>query len=126
MRRCTMKKLFMVMVCMVLFLGMFQLPAVFGGEAFTFNLADVERLKATSECPNCNLRGANLSGTNLNKANLSGANLIMANLNKANLSGANLSGAYLGSANLDDAILSGTIWTDGIKCKEGSVGSCKK
>jgi hypothetical protein len=121
MRRCTMKKLFMVMVCMVLFLGMFQLPAAFGGEAFTFNLADVERLKATSECPNCNLRGANLSGANLKKASLVGANL-----SEANLSGANLSGAYLGSANLDDAILSGTIWTDEIKCKEGSVGSCKK
>lgn len=86
-----------LMFCMAWFLGMFLLP----GGAAAFNPADVERLKATSECPNCDLSGANLSE-------------------------ANLSGAYLGEANLDDAILSGTSWTDGTRCKEGSVGSCKK
>lgn len=49
-------------------------------------------------------------------ANLSNAILWMADLSSANLYGASLYGANL----------SGAAWTDGIKCQEGSIGTCNK
>ena len=127
----------LVIVRMILVLGLFLLP----GRAAAVSPADMERLKATSECPNCNLNGANLGGANLDNANLSGAYLGGANLSKANLSAADLvdadltgaklnkaylGGAKLGGAILDDALLSGAIWIDGTKCREGSVKSCTR
>jgi len=56
---------------------------------------------------NVNLTDANLMGANLKNVNLIGASLIDANLKNANLSGANLMDAYLRSANLIDANLRG-------------------
>ena len=95
------------MVYMVMSLGMFMIPY----EATAFNSMDVQKLKTTNQCPNCDLSGASLRETNL-----SGANLTM-----ANLSGANLSKSYMSGAKLN-----GATWTDGSKCQEGSVGQCIK
>jgi peptidoglycan-associated lipoprotein len=85
---------------------------------------------------NAALTGANLSSANLNNANLSnsdlvGANLASADLYGANLSNANVKRANLSGANLNGATLSGAIfdhaiWIDGDKCREGSIGMCKK
>ena len=88
---------------MILVLGLLLLPV----QSAAFNPADIERLKTTNECPNCNLTGANLSGASLDHSNLSGAYLGGANLSKANLTGVILRGAYLGGANLSGAYLAG-------------------
>jgi uncharacterized protein YjbI with pentapeptide repeats len=122
------------------------------GSAHAFDQADLNRLRTTGSCVSCdlsqayligaNLIGANLSQANLSEAYLTGANLrrtylYRANLRDANLSGgANLSEAYMGGAylyrtnltgaNLSGANLSGATWTDGSKCKEGSIGQCLK
>ncbi|HEY9673800.1 MAG TPA: pentapeptide repeat-containing protein [Waterburya sp.] len=104
-------------------------------KASSFDTSNLERLRQTNSCQNCNLKGvnlagaalkgANLEGANLQGANLQGANLENANLKKANLKGvsqptilasanmknadlfeANLSGAVLFQANLEGANLS--------------------
>lgn len=67
-------------------------------------------VKTASNCPECNLAGADLSRANLVEANLagadlSGANLHGANLRRANLAGANLAGADLTLANMPGANL---------------------
>lgn len=55
-----------------------------------------------------NLRGVNLSFTDLRNADFSGAELTWSNLNRADLSGANLSGVNLTLAALMEANLTGT------------------
>jgi uncharacterized protein YjbI with pentapeptide repeats len=112
-----------------------------------FSNANLQRANLTNaslrgaNMTNANLSGANLSkaslrGSDLSNANMTGARLIDAWLNDTNLSDANLTNANLSHANLAGAILSNTklngarldeaIWIDGTKCKEGSVGGCKK
>ena len=59
------------------------------------NPEDLEKLKETNECPECDLSGANLKFANLEWANLKEANLEGANLRHANLRGGNLLGANL-------------------------------
>ena len=133
------------MVCMALFFGMF----IIQGKTAAFDPNDLQRLLATKSCPNCDLSNADLSGANLTFAYMAGANLSGANLARAyiswgnlsnadlgganltvaflgntNLAGANLSGANLTRANLAGVNLSGATWTDGSKCREGSVGEC--
>lgn len=77
------------------------------------------------------LMGADLKNAKLQKANLKGANLILvdlsgADLSNANLAGANLKGANLTGANIEGADFSGATWPDWGKCKQGSIGECKK
>ncbi len=116
-----------------------------------FKQSDVDKISNTKECQWCDLRGANLSGSDLSDASLSGANLSEARLKGANLTGANLSTAYLRNADLSGANLTGAFldkanlnganltganltgaklskatWTDGEKCDEGSTGECKQ
>jgi len=86
---------------MVLLIGMLCVSG-----AHAWNEAQLQLLKTTNSCPNCDLSGADLSYANLNNANLSGADL----------SGADLSGA----------ILSGATWTDGSLCRKASYGECYK
>ena len=88
------------------------------------NLSDADLPSA--RLSRANLSDANLSAANLRDAYLRDANLSNANLSRANLSGANLSYATISGANLSGADLSGALWTDGIKCAEGSTGACKK
>jgi len=95
---------------------------------------------------NANLSKANLAGDNLRNADLRHAQLLDANLSNADLSGADLANADLAGASLvhaklsgtdlseaklsgtdfSEADLSGAYWTDGKKCKEGSIGECKE
>jgi uncharacterized protein YjbI with pentapeptide repeats len=120
--------------------------SLFFGAAFAFNAADLQKLKATGSCVDCDLSGAvlihwNLSGADLSGVNLAGANLTDAYLVGANLSGANLSSAILTGASLAHADLSraklsaanllfvnlsGATWTDRSRCGSDSSGSCKK
>lgn len=116
------------------------------GTAYAFSEADLQKLKTTKSCAECDLSGALLihwvlPGADLSRANLAGANLseaflVGANLEGANLSNAILSGASLAHANLFRAKLpeanlyvvsfAGATWTDGSQCGRGSIGSCKK
>jgi hypothetical protein len=56
-------------------------------------------------CPNCDLRGVDLSGRRLADANLSGADLTGAKLRGTDLNGASLVGTILDEADLEDAKL---------------------
>src|SRR5687767_11918935 len=65
----------------------------------------------STDCPRCNLEGADLQRREMKGANLAGAvlgaaNLYLANLENANLRGADLEGANLSRANLRGADLS--------------------
>lgn len=112
---------------------------------YGFDEKQVQTLKKTNNCKKCDLSGAklnnldlsyadlssaNLSGADLTNAVLFGANLAKANLSGANLTGvnlfeANLSGADISKANLTKVYLDQATWTDGKRCKVGSVGGCK-
>ena len=118
----------------------------FAGTAFsdcknascTENKGKLARMK---QCVRCDLSFADLGGMDLNRANLEGANMSYANLKgadlgaanlkKTNLSYADLRGVNLRGANLSNAVLvaanlSGATWTDGLRCREGSMGACNK
>jgi uncharacterized protein YjbI with pentapeptide repeats len=112
---------------------------------YGFDEKQVQALKKANSCKKCDLSGAKLSNLDLSYADLSSANLSGADLSNtvlfgANLSKSNLSGANLTSANLFEANLSGAdlskanlsrtyvaqaTWTDGKRCKVGSIGECK-
>ncbi len=77
---------------------------------------NVEVLKKTKACPNCDLKGAmlnrmNLSGANLQGADLTGAKLFLTNLSGANLKNAHLQRAIFGGADLAGADLRGADLT---------------
>lgn len=86
---------------------------IFASSASAFDPDDLQKLKDTGECAECNLRYANLEGTALKRANLFGANLGGANLIDANLDGAYLEDANLLWANMQGAILCNTTMPDG-------------
>jgi uncharacterized protein YjbI with pentapeptide repeats len=112
---------------------------------YGFDEKQVQALKKTNSCARCDLSGAkltnldlsyaDLSSANLSGADLSNATLFGANLSKANLSGANLSsvnlfeanlsGADVSKANLSKTYLDQATWTNGKRCKVGSIGECK-
>ena len=62
--------------------------ALVANGAAAFEPADLQKLKDTGNCVECDLFKAILSGANLSRANLNGAYLFEANLNGANLMGA--------------------------------------
>lgn len=112
---------------------------------YGFDEKQVQALKKTNNCKKCDLSGAKLnnldmsyadvSSANLSGADLSNSTLFGANLSKTNLSGANLSGVNLFEANLSGADVSKAnfsktyfdqaTWTNGKRCKVGSIGECK-
>jgi uncharacterized protein YjbI with pentapeptide repeats len=112
---------------------------------YGFDEKQVQALKRTNACKKCDLSGAklnnldmsyvDLSSANLSGADLSNSTLFSGNLSKANLSGANLSGtnlfeadlsgADISKANLSKTYLDQATWTNGKRCKVGSVGECK-
>ncbi len=114
--------------------------------ASAFSQADLQKLKTTGNCVDCDLSGAllihwNLSGADRSRPDLAGANLTDAYLARANLSGVNLSNAILTGASLAHADLfraklpganllfvnfGGATWTDRSRCRSDSSGSCKK
>jgi uncharacterized protein YjbI with pentapeptide repeats len=97
------------------------------------NPENVERLKSTLQCPDCNLREAELGGLQLEKAQLQNADLSAANLYGTNLRDADLTGAILNDADLEMADLTGAVGatlgaakTDSRTiCPDGSAGPCK-
>jgi uncharacterized protein YjbI with pentapeptide repeats len=103
-------------VTMVLMIGLLSVSG-----SYAYNEADVQKLSTTNSCQRCDLTNAPLSHWGLDYANLRGANL-----SGASLSGANLCYSCLAGANLRGANLSGATWTDGSKCKDGSIGKCNK
>ena len=68
--------------------------------AFAFEEADLNQLKSSNRCPQCNLQGANLSWMDLQGANLQGANMLAASLEGAVLHGVNFAASNLRAANL--------------------------
>lgn len=82
---------------------------------YPFNGQDVQRLKTTNRCRNCDLAGADLRN-----GNFAGADLI-----GANLTGARLLDSSLNTARLNNARLSNAVWTDGRACSSDSLGTCK-
>lgn len=127
----TLSTAFLLCACFVL---------VFPAQARAFSEQDLDTIRLTNNCSQCNLSGANLSwsdfsganlqrtslsGANLHRTDLSGANLSRANLRNANLSRADLSGANLSDASLDGADLTWAIWTDGRMCIQDSIGECR-
>jgi uncharacterized protein YjbI with pentapeptide repeats len=122
----------MVMKNILVLTGMvFIVIALMISEGYTLSPADLQTLKNTNICVDCDLSGADLTGADLQTANLSGANLSGANLSGVNLSNAwlvdaNLSKAILSKTILDGATLDGAIWIDGKQCVDGSMGLCNK
>ncbi|MCP4574844.1 MAG: pentapeptide repeat-containing protein [Deltaproteobacteria bacterium] len=94
------------------------------GVSANYSQADLDQLKNTKQCPECNLIGADLHYWDLTEANLIGAILGWADLTQAVLSEAVLTWANLFRASLTGADLSNATWTDGSKCAPGSVGRC--
>lgn len=94
--------------------------------AEAFDSADLERLKETGSCEECDLRGADLvnadlTGANLRRAILTGADLKGANMTGANLQAANLINADLFSTTLTNAdlrrakLINADLWTSNVK-----------
>ncbi len=91
------------------------------GGAEAYDEIQLLRCKTSKGCSGYDLSRADLRGAYLIGADLNRADLREAYLRVTNLTGANLSQAHLNGANLSNA-----TWTDGSKCKDGSVGECKK
>ena len=83
--------------------------SMFANGASAFNPDDLQKLKDTNSCVQCNLQGANLQGVNLQDANLQDADLRGATLWDANLQDVDLSSAVLRDARLIGAIMNGVI-----------------
>ena len=98
---------------------------MFASSASAFDPDDLQKLKDTNECVECDLSSADLWGAYLMNANLKDADLWGADLSKADLSKANLKGADLSGANLRDAYLYYAIMNSVILCNttmpDGSV-----
>ncbi|HXD74984.1 MAG TPA: pentapeptide repeat-containing protein [Vicinamibacterales bacterium] len=98
-----------------------------------FDPDQVEQLKTTHKCVQCDLSDAQLNAFDLDNADLSGANLYRAQLYGAHLRGANLAGAILDEANLKlanlsgatDAALAGAVTDERTVCPDGSNGPCR-
>ena len=86
---------------------------MFANSASAFAPDDLQKLKDTGNCEECDLRDADLSGAYLSGANLRDAYLSGADLRDANLSGANLRDAKLNYARMKGAILCNTTMPDG-------------
>ena len=99
-----MKRIALIIAILITSVGMFL------GTASAFNEADLQKLKVTGNCVDCDLSGAvlthwNLSGADLSGTNLAGADLTDAYLAGANLSGTNLSNVILAGANMPESTL---------------------
>ena len=68
---------------------------MFASSASAFDPDDLQKLKDSNECAECNIEGAELLGANLDSADLRNADLYGANLRNANLSSATMKGAIL-------------------------------
>lgn len=106
------------------------------GSAGAYDPEQLEELLETKKCLDCDLSSADLSDEDLSEAdlflcNLSDANLSGADLTEAKLTGANLSEANMTEAQIIDAVFVGasmydTVWVDGEKCNDTSIGECSR
>lgn len=80
---------------------------------------------SNSDMRDCNLAFTNLQSAILKRTKLENARLDHANFNHANLQGANLKNASTHQTTFVNANLENAIWTNGIRCKKGSIGFCK-
>ena len=87
---------------------------MFANSASAFDPDDLQKLKDTNSCVECNLRGADLRD-----AKLKGADLKRADLRDADLEGANLRHADLEGALMKGAILCNTTMPDGSVINSG-------
>ncbi len=76
---------------------------MFASSASAFDPADLQKLKDTGSCMNCDLVGAYLEGADLRGANLRGANLTGANLLGANLNWAILCNTAMPNGSVIDS-----------------------
>ena len=76
--------------------------SMFANGASAFNPDDLQKLKNTNSCVQCNLQGANLQGVNLQDANLQDAVLRDAVLRDARLIGAIMNGVILCNTTMPD------------------------
>ena len=102
-------KRFLLGLCLFLVVGSFW-------ELDASDEGDLEKLKATKVCVNCDLSKVNLTGASLNQAALTETNLTEANLTGAKLTGAYLTGASLTGASLAGANLYGAKVRGAILC----------
>ena len=98
-----MKRVFSMSVLCLLLAGL-------SWEVGAFSEEDLKKLKATGNCVQCDLSGADLWGEDLSGADLTEAH---------HLYGANLTGADLTDANLIRAIFCGTTMQDGTMDNSG-------
>ena len=84
-------------------------------QADSFNENNLQKLKASNECQQCDLIGVNLAKENLERVNLTGSDLTGANLERANLTRADLSLVK----GLDAVTLCETIMPDGVVNNSG-------
>ena len=77
---------------------------IMGNDAAAFDAEDLQRLKDTNSCVNCDLSEAMLSHQSLQEADLTGANLYRADLSFADLQRANFYYADLTEANLEVSV----------------------
>ena len=99
-------------LCCTIFLWL-----LFAGVGWSFDKDDLEKLKTTKQCRQCDLTGADLykmplGGAVLVKAKLADAILTDAALYDADLTGADLTGAKLCNAKLFDAKLNNAVLVD--------------
>ena len=85
------------MACMIISLGTFLITS----GSVAFDAGDLQKLNTAKNCPQCDL----------SRADLRGVNLSISDMREAKLRGANLNGA---------------TWTDGSICLGGSFGECIK
>ncbi len=71
------------------------------------------------------INDSSLSGNDLSTGNFSSAIITNVDLSNTNLRNSYLRGAVLNNVKLEGADLSGSTWTDGRTCAEGSIGVCK-
>ena len=88
-------------------------------EVDAFSEEDLKKLKATGNCVQCDLSGADLWSEDLSGADLTQANLTKTSLKRVNLTDANLTGTNLTDANLIRAIFCGTTMQDGTMDNSG-------
>jgi uncharacterized protein YjbI with pentapeptide repeats len=81
------------------------------GLCYGFNPADLEKVKNTNRCEECDLTGADMAGSVMNDVRLANAKIAGAKMAGADLSSGDLSGADLSGADLSRADLSYTnLW----------------
>lgn len=77
-----------------------------------------------SNLQGANFENSNFTSSNLTKVNFKGSTLIGVNFKNANLIEADFTSANILDANFEGANLNNSIWVDGRKCLNSSIGNC--